>query len=484
MQCHPAAMSTSIATYEGGDDSEYDDNDYSSSLLPVGDEEGSDDKIVASKSWACHEGRVGEEGESVSIGNDRKRKVQPPNPAQQVRMRSIIYHRSSSASGNGGRHFVQPHDPSAGEHIDATAQQRETAEAPKGWTEAMHRQFVEAIYEIGVSHASPSVIMEHMRFMSTDEAQAWIDATSDYLSNNQVTSERVKSHLQKYRKNKKKSKAEFLLEYDRWMHKAFTVVGGISAAARTSLVTTPDAVLEMMGERAGDTKTTRNESSAKMLLGGDVAAFLTYSVMLEDEHAELMRHKGDVSMATNPLHSEHSASAAETSLLLLRHNWDLQQSSASQQNSFLTSAMEYSQGLSSGSVRIALPALTEEERQSSLGVSISHVVGLFHSMSHHLMKERKKIEQLTRGNYDAEGNDPEASGTSEQASTEDNSAESALVVVSPFPSWGGGMQASFSQLGDDYNHSRQEQVDYNSNSYRQEFRYQPGSQDPQNPPPV
>ena len=60
----------------------------------------------------------------------------------------------------------------------------------------LHRDFVSAIFEVGLKHSSPSALMEHME------------------PNPDVTSERLKSHLQKYRLNRQKSKKEFMTSYD------------------------------------------------------------------------------------------------------------------------------------------------------------------------------------------------------------------------------------------------------------------------------
>ena len=65
------------------------------------------------------------------------------------------------------------------------------------WPDELHRDFVAAVFEVGLKHSSPSAIMEHMR------------------QNPNVTSERVKSHLQKYRLNRQKSRNEFMNSYDR-----------------------------------------------------------------------------------------------------------------------------------------------------------------------------------------------------------------------------------------------------------------------------
>jgi hypothetical protein len=223
---------------------------------------------------------------------------------------------------------------------------------------------------------------------------------------NPVTSERVKSHLQKYRKNKNKSREEFFQEYDHWMQKALTMVGGVSAAARTSLVSTPTAVIEMVGGRrnqaANESPSSRSNANRNanetykarnLVLGGAMPAFLTYSIMLEDEHAQIMRHRGvpspvgAVSSSNNDIakaqrsHSPRSAAgvSGNGSATVIGHL-------PSSVSASMPSASEYTQNYSG--TRISIPMLTDEERKSSLGVSISHVVGLFHSLAHHLMKER------------------------------------------------------------------------------------------------
>jgi hypothetical protein len=270
------------------------------------------------------------------------------------------------------------------------------------FTEGCHRRLVEAIFEIGMSHASPAVIMEHMVFPTAD----WVDDSGQRLESlvEQVTSERVKSHLQKYRKNKHKSKEEYMREYDRWTQKALTVVGGISAAARTNLVITPTAVLHMMGHSSGGVEDVSSSKSSiaepsHRLLGGDLPAYLTFSVMLEEEHAKILREEGGVpTAAALQRRSSHStdfstARAADASGAI-----------ATQQTATLPSAREYAQTLSGA--RVLLPILSEEERQSSLGISISHVVGLFYSMSHALMKERKKEQQKSKSAAPAESANP------------------------------------------------------------------------------
>jgi SHAQKYF class myb-like DNA-binding protein len=69
------------------------------------------------------------------------------------------------------------------------------------WPEELHREFVAAVFDVGLKHSSPSAILEHME------------------GNKQITSERVKSHLQKYRLHRAKSKKEFMSSYDSTLSK-------------------------------------------------------------------------------------------------------------------------------------------------------------------------------------------------------------------------------------------------------------------------
>jgi hypothetical protein len=53
-------------------------------------------------------------------------------------------------------------------------------------------------------------------------------------------------------------------------------------------------------------------------------------------------------------------------------------------------ALEYVENFSG--TGIAFPKLTEEEKNSSLGVSMTFIMGLFLSMTQHIMKERARAE--------------------------------------------------------------------------------------------
>lgn len=237
---------------------------------------------------------------------------------------------SNSSSSTSSSSDMQPSTWTQQQHADAEPNKRahvmqpplpplpptETAQEQQvPWPEDIHRQFCQAIYQVGVKHASPAVILENM----TMEDAA-------------VTSERVKSHLQKYRSsgNKSKSTQEFIQEYESWMQKALTM----GAAGGASDMVPPVAIMDMMG--------TEN------ILGGDAAAFLAYSVMAQEQQAA----------AGDPY----------------RLSPDM---------------MNVKDLPGTAGARLPFPTLTEEERKSPLGVSISHVMGLFYSMTQHVMKERE-----------------------------------------------------------------------------------------------
>lgn len=299
--------------------------------------------------------------------------------------------------------------------------------------EGIHRRLVSAIFEIGISHASPAVIMENMVFPTnpapdmTDAYGRPHDLADDEYVNaiaNQVTSERVKSHLQKYRKNKQKNKDDFLREYDQWTQNALQSIGGFPTAIRTNLVNSPIAVLEMIKSHTGN-KMSRpalhqhmGGDPTKLLLGGELPAYLTFSVTLEEAyraHAQSINHDfvDDFPYRQQQQKHQHQIqqqqqihsrlqmgrlnenSSDESSTIISQVNGLVADPAdgalapvITQQMQPLSSASEYTQHLSGA--KVILPTLTEEESQSSLGVSISHVIGLFYSMSHALIKERKR----------------------------------------------------------------------------------------------
>lgn len=88
------------------------------------------------------------------------------------------------------------------------------------WPEDLHRDFVAAVFDVGLKHSSPSTILESMP------------------KHEQITSERVKSHLQKYRIHRIKSKKEFMSSYDEGLKKIREgTLGSLSAGELASFLT-------------------------------------------------------------------------------------------------------------------------------------------------------------------------------------------------------------------------------------------------------
>ena len=64
------------------------------------------------------------------------------------------------------------------------------------WPDELHRDFVSAVFDVGLKNSSPSSILEQMH------------------PHEQITTERIKSHLQKYRIHRQKSKMDFMSSYE------------------------------------------------------------------------------------------------------------------------------------------------------------------------------------------------------------------------------------------------------------------------------
>ena len=232
---------------------------------------------------------------------------------------------------------------------EQVAKRHQSAEASIEWNEQLHRAFVGAVFETGLKHASPSVIMEQMT-----------------LSMASITSERVKSHLQKYRNNKEKNKAQFMEEYDSFLQKALTVgnAGGKlnrpNGGGSTSFLT-PDALVQMLG--------------AESIIGGDLPALLTYAVMHDEGLPEPHQPpSGSSAILSYPSLALGTNNPPNLSIDAIR--------TGSQE---FTSYMSKQDG-----TKIPFPVLSEEERRSPLGVSIGHVMALFCSLTQQIVAERSK----------------------------------------------------------------------------------------------
>ena len=198
------------------------------------------------------------------------------------------------------------------------------------WPDELHREFVSAVFDVGLKHASPSALMEFM------------DVTSNTGNNNHgasITSERVKSHLQKYRLHRARSKKEFLATYDAAMAKM---------RKRGSSASESDGAMGSQGYLVD-----RDEIAA--LASGEVAAHLTCVASATDDAATS-------TSAAPPGGKQLAASMVE--------------------------ATSSSSSSSSSANVLHLPQLTEEEKRSPIGASMGYLMGLFFALQQQLSHQR------------------------------------------------------------------------------------------------
>ncbi|CAB9503986.1 expressed unknown protein [Seminavis robusta] len=188
------------------------------------------------------------------------------------------------------------------------------------WPEELHRDFVSAVFDVGLKHSSPSTILEQMP------------------KHPQITSERIKSHLQKYRVHRTKSKQEFMSSYEVTLQKF----------------------------KSGEMDT------AKSLSNGEAAAYLTQAAIMDT---------GDPS-AIGP---NNSRAASAKGNLVEGKGQDLHQKNPGPQT---TAPAPCTVPPPPGHEALMLPKLTEEEKASPIGASMGYLLGLFFSLKKQLLVQR------------------------------------------------------------------------------------------------
>jgi SHAQKYF class myb-like DNA-binding protein len=214
----------------------------------------------------------------------------------------------------------RPRPPEANEGREASVSEPSSDLSSREWPEELHRCFVSAIFDCGLLNVSPSLVLAHM--------------TNPPAS---VSSERVKSHLQKYRKKKEISKAAFMADYDAFMRTAKSVSGADGNA--NNMLIPPAMLMNMMDGLPS---------------GGDVAAFLTLATMAEgntDANCQIDEQLPPI-------------------------------------GSLAKDAPDYSKDYACA--RVPYPKLSEEEKRSPLGISVAYVMGLLSVMVQHMVQERRK----------------------------------------------------------------------------------------------
>mmetsp|Transcript_26461 Transcript_26461/g.29684 ORF Transcript_26461/g.29684 Transcript_26461/m.29684 type:complete len:282 (-) Transcript_26461:151-996(-) len=207
------------------------------------------------------------------------------------------------------------------------------------WKEDESERFVSSIFEIGLKNASPAIIMENMCMKQTQKVEM-------------ITSERVKSKLQKYRNNKEKSKQEFMGKYRTFLKR-------IKSSEETGAIQDGSDISSLMGVMGSGNK----------LLGGDTAGYLTYTVMKENNKEK--KKKKD----KNNICEDSTEGTNVLSTNVLRKG-----------------ARDYVDNYAGSAIQF--PILTETEKKSSLGIAMTFIMGLFLSMSQHLTRERARAESI------------------------------------------------------------------------------------------
>ena len=206
------------------------------------------------------------------------------------------------------------------------------------WSVEEHRAFARAVYNIGLKHSSPTVLRENMS-PTTPEA---------------VTHERIKSHLQKYRKNRIKSENEFFSSYDAWMSNVMRFVHSKQGIEQESTRMPADLPAEM--------------TSPDKLSSGAMAAHIAFSIMMEGK-----TQAGSGGDGIKPL--EYSTNTEELPFHLYVNDHEKE---------------------------IQFPRLSDEEKQSPLGTSMCLLMGLFVAFQDQLFEARKRSADRRGTHYRGE----------------------------------------------------------------------------------
>mmetsp|Transcript_8199 Transcript_8199/g.17141 ORF Transcript_8199/g.17141 Transcript_8199/m.17141 type:complete len:596 (-) Transcript_8199:281-2068(-) len=240
---------------------------------------------------------------------------------------------------------------------------KKARKVPLKWSEELHRDFVSAIFEYGVTNASPAVILKQMM-----------------IEDSEVTSERVKSHLQKYRIHRDRSKQQFMTEYDE--------------------------SLRRIKERGGAKWLPTDKFSS-----GDVAAAMVYYSMHPEESITMpfdMRRSavaGENNVLTARGGTPPSTGVTHDGAVYSNHRSDpnlglgMPQSTANMHPAVATTNGGPSGAHQSNSrnddpaargdgTTISMPSLTNEEYNSPLGTTLRYLTGLCNSMTDHLLEIR------------------------------------------------------------------------------------------------
>ncbi len=222
---------------------------------------------------------------------------------------------------------------------------------PPPWGQELHRDFVSAIFDTGVAHCSPSIIMANMQFHPQE-----------------ATSERVKSHLQKFRQSRSKEKEKILKDYDKFLAKL---------------------------EDSQDSSSPATVFDGMICLDGGQSAALLSHLVLKEEHVDAA--------------SSSSSSSSSAPFDILEHAF--------------THTIPNQSGYPSA--RLPFPELSEYEKSSPLGTSLMLTMGLLGHMEEYLTSKRRRAsppnKEDTAGSCDATDGEPTPMGSPHESSPPDES---------------------------------------------------------------
>lgn len=191
------------------------------------------------------------------------------------------------------------------------------------WPEDLHRDFVSAIFDVGLKHSSPSTIIEHMP------------------KHEQITTERIKSHLQKYRLHRVKSKKEFISSYE--------------------------ASLRNFQQQ------NNNNSSNKTIVSGS---------------AEVAAHLTSASLASYSPRNKKDGSNNNVNKSSYYHKEENSSFAGGKEDPSIVATVTRSSDANGNNESLMLPQLTEAEKASPIGSAMGYLMGLFFSLKQQLMIQR------------------------------------------------------------------------------------------------
>mmetsp|Transcript_4402 Transcript_4402/g.12172 ORF Transcript_4402/g.12172 Transcript_4402/m.12172 type:complete len:672 (+) Transcript_4402:681-2696(+) len=220
------------------------------------------------------------------------------------------------------------------------------------WPEDLHRDFVAAIFDVGLKHSSPSTLLEQMP------------------KHEQITTERIKSHLQKYRLHRIKSKQEFMTQYDSSLQR-------LQASNGTSM-------------------------GSKDMNGGHLAGHLAYSTLTNKETATAAAAVVQQEEGEEGKSEKESGTATNDAAASAGKPQPQPAPSSTATGKQIRAPQDQREDSSNRPESLILPRLTEAEKKSPVGVGMGYLMGLFFSLKQQLMAQRaaeaaaKKAAEMAR----------------------------------------------------------------------------------------